>query len=529
MIVTALLVLGFWAGAGAKEKDAKEVAAQKKPKPKFTIGKQTTYVNGPLDEDGTIDYSAALNKRMRQGVTPANNANVLIWKALGPHPEGGTMHPEFFKWLESPAPPEQGDYFIDLYRFMKEERGMDLGKQGKQIDDQLEHCTHWPWTPKEYPDLAAWLKANDKPLAVAVAASKRTHYYSPLVTKRAKGGSSGLIGALLPAVQKCRALASALTARAMERVGQGRPQDAWQDLLATHRLGRLVARGGTLIEMLVGFALDAIAGQADLAFLESARLNAQQTESCLRDLQKLPPMPPLAGKIDLGERFMFLDCVMLLARGGIRALEGLSGGRPIKKSDPAAERFWREIDWDPALRTGNKWYDRMTAALREKERSNRVKKLKQIETDLKALKNKTVESGVLAQLVQGKGPARAVGQGIGDVLVTLLIPAVQKVEQAADRTEQLHTNRQLAFALAAYRLEHGHYPKKLDVLAPRYLAAIPPDLFSGKPLIYRPSAKGYLLYSVGVNGKDEGGRGYDDEPKGDDLSVRMPLPRRQRK
>jgi hypothetical protein len=26
---------------------------------------------------------------------------------------------------------------------------------------------------------------------------------------------------------------------------------------------------------------------------------------------------------------------------------------------------------------------------------------------------------------------------------------------------------------------------------------------------------------VGVNGKDEGGRGYEDDPPGDDLSVRM--------
>jgi hypothetical protein len=41
--------------------------------------------------------------------------------------------------------------------------------------------------------------------------------------------------------------------------------------------------------------------------------------------------------------------------------------------------------------------------------------------------------------------------------------------------------------------------------------------------------KGYLLYSVGVNGKDDGGRQFDDDPPGDDLSVRMPLPELKRK
>jgi hypothetical protein len=70
---------------------------------------------------------------------------------------------------------------------------------------------------------------------------------------------------------------------------------------------------------------------------------------------------------------------------------------------------------------------------------------------------------------------------------------------------------------------------KLEALAPKYLAEVPGDLFSGKPLIYRPSEKGYLLYSVGVNGQDDQGRSYDDDPPGDDLVVRMPLPELRRK
>ena len=61
------------------------------PAPKLPLGKDTTYVTGPLDKDGYVDYAAALNERLGKGVTPANNANVLLWKALGPHPEGATM------------------------------------------------------------------------------------------------------------------------------------------------------------------------------------------------------------------------------------------------------------------------------------------------------------------------------------------------------------------------------------------------------------------------------------------------------
>src|SRR2546430_914313 len=66
-------------------------------KGKFTMSKETTFVTEPVDKDGYIDYVAALNDRLRQGVTPENNANVLIWKALGPRPEGTTLGSEFCK------------------------------------------------------------------------------------------------------------------------------------------------------------------------------------------------------------------------------------------------------------------------------------------------------------------------------------------------------------------------------------------------------------------------------------------------
>jgi hypothetical protein len=35
--------------------------------------------------------------------------------------------------------------------------------------------------------------------------------------------------------------------------------------------------------------------------------------------------------------------------------------------------------------------------------------------------------------------------------------------------------------------------------------------------------KRYLLYSVGPDGIDDEGRGKDDDPRGDDLRIRMPL------
>ncbi|HEY7314747.1 MAG TPA: hypothetical protein VH643_35695 [Gemmataceae bacterium] len=543
LIAVSLLALAFGVTASGEfafarpdekmAKDKKPDDKDKKHKPKFTINKETTYVAGPRDDDGTIDYSVALNLRLRKDVTPDQNAAVLLWKATGPRPEGRPMSAEFYKWLGIDAPPEKGDYFIPQNRYATEQLKIEPGPAFEAYTDEIGRAAQRPWTAKQYPRVADWLKANEKPLAVVLEATKRPQYFSPLVPTRSKKGSSGLIGALLPNVQKCRELAQALTARALLAIADRRLDDAWRDLLACHRLGRLVARGATLIEALVGFAIDTIASNADVALLERAVTDAKVDEKTirgwLRDLQRLPPMPSMAEKINLGERFMGLDSFMLIARGGLGALEGLSGGSP-KEENQMMKYTMDGINWDPALRLANRTYDRMVAAMRVKDRAEREKRLQRLEDDLRNQRKEAVKPENVGKLFLALGimPDKA-GERIGIIAMVLLTPAVRKVQQASDRSEQIQRNLHVAFALACYRREHGRYPDKLDALTPAYLKDVPQDIFSDEALIYRPKGKGYLLYSIGVNERDDGGRGYGDDPPADDLNVRMPLPELRRK
>ncbi|HMC65738.1 MAG TPA: hypothetical protein VKI65_12430, partial [Gemmataceae bacterium] len=507
--------------AGAEQADKKRDAAAKAHKPKFTISKETTYVTGPLDKDGYIDYAAALNKRLSQGVTPANNANVLLWQALGPQPDGKKMPAEFFELMGTKPPPERGEYFVDLYRYIIEHAKVDGYEDRKKIYDQIDPTRHRPWTPQQYPRIASWLKVNEKPLALVLEATRRPVCFSPLVPSKSDKGSSGLLGAFIPpGMQKCREMVNALTARAMLHAGQGRREEAWQDLLACHRLARLLGSGPTLIEGLVGVAIDSITVEADLALLASTDLSKKQIEDCLHDLQKLPPIRKPAAQVDVGERFLFLDIVMMAARRGPEYLEPFSGLGWPNIPDATAKKFWNTIDWGPTMRTGNQWYDRLVAAMRVKDRASRETELDKLETDFKMLKKKLADSP-LNEADLTKEPAKTLSKALGDILLTMFFPAVRRVQQSADRAEQMQNNLYLAFALAAYQRAHGRYPAKLEALVPKYLAEIPVDLFSGKPLTYRPSKDGYLLYSVGVNGRDDEGRGPLDDPRGDDLSVRM--------
>jgi hypothetical protein len=67
----------------------------------------------------------------------------------------------------------------------------------------------------------------------------------------------------------------------------------------------------------------------------------------------------------------------------------------------------------------------------------------------------------------------------------------------------------LALAIRFYRFDHhGHWPRSLDELTPKYLPAIPKDPFSpnASPFRYKPDAAGGpIIYSVGEDGIDDGG------------------------
>ena len=63
-----------------------------------------------------------------------------------------------------------------------------------------------------------------------------------------------------------------------------------------------------------------------------------------------------------------------------------------------------------------------------------------------------------------------------------------------------------ACALERFRLAHGEYPENLDALVPQFLETIPNDVIGGAPLHYRRATGGtFVLYSVGWNGRDDGG------------------------
>jgi hypothetical protein len=92
------------------------------------------------------------------------------------------------------------------------------------------------------------------------------------------------------------------------------------------------------------------------------------------------------------------------------------------------------------------------------------------------------------------------------ILSAMFLPAVK---MTLTREAQCFVNIHLttvALAVERFRLAHGRLPENLNELVPQFLSAVPSDPFDSQPLRYHRLAKGYVIYSVGADGHDDGGR-----------------------
>lgn len=175
------------------------------------------------------------------------------------------------------------------------------------------------------------------------------------------------------------------------------------------------------------------------------------------------------------------------------------------------------VAWDYGLRLANSLMDQAADVCRQPTRKARRIASDKFDQKIRQL---VVESRSTS--MQLFSPRLAAAQRF----VLMIVPAFMAAREAEDRALMQLELTDLAFALAAYHADHGAYPVKLDELVPKYVKAIPKDIFNDDAdLYYTWQDDGYLLYSFGPNGTDDGGKGREDCKAGedwDDLVVRIP-------
>ena len=93
------------------------------------------------------------------------------------------------------------------------------------------------------------------------------------------------------------------------------------------------------------------------------------------------------------------------------------------------------------------------------------------------------------------------------ILAKMLLPALSNIQEKAIHIQVKLELAKTAVDLERFYLEHGRYPDALSELSPTFRAAPPMDPMTRQALAYRKSSEtGFEIYSVGMNGVDDGGR-----------------------
>jgi len=492
--------------------------------PEIIISPETTFLTGPLDADGNVDYAAALNEMASEGVTPENNAVVLLVQAMGPEwgvtevfgpgeRKARSLPSEFYKNMGISKPPTDGDYFVDLHDFCKTKENREdvaAGTISDTVHDQLDVAIIRPWESEQYPHLAEWLKQNEKPLELIAEASRRSRCHVPLE-------SGKLLGRTAIAIDGFWCVIEAFCVRAMLRASAGDVEGACADVIAGRRLAALVRQHPTTFANLSYVILESVTCRTQRALVHFCDLPEEWYERLAQPCSDMPPGRSLAGLLATGTRFEALQIATTLARGADAELR--------REMEDANVR--EPHDWNDVLRQINGHFDHLVTAALEAEISPRLDLLRSIKNSQRPLTLNPRRIPVVHGLLDFIG-VKHHGKQPTDPLDFCIPVTVYWAQSTSDTGKIRRDFARLALYLGAYRADHGQYPAKLADLVPDYLPGLPKDLYAPGPYRYRLTSEGCLLYSVGLNGQDDNGRNamYEMDESlpadADDIPLHMP-------
>ena len=93
-------------------------------------------------------------------------------------------------------------------------------------------------------------------------------------------------------------------------------------------------------------------------------------------------------------------------------------------------------------------------------------------------------------------------------MLMVTMPAFARLAEKLAVAEARRNVREGLVRLAEYRIRTGSFPRMLDDAGGGPLH----DPFTGRPLLYRRTDRGFVLYSVGEDPKDDGGKGERTGP-----------------
>ncbi len=484
---------------------------------------------------------------------------MALWQTVGPKQIDKNIRKRYFEMLGVAEPPEEGDYLVWPEDVPKYKEAAKLPENNKEMPfsekvwmDQYNQATRTAWSKEDYPIWAAVVERNEKPLKILADGLQRTRFYSPWVSSNDQADGSMLIGCVgspMTTITAMRNVAQFLAVQAMFQLHDGDVSGKWRNVMTLYRLERLYSQSPFVSDRLTISCLGDHARQTAVVLSQYEDITAEQARECQRQLRDLPAMRPIWELYNEAERCSQIEGLLIYADGddadnskifdSFDSIQSNYSHTVDPKHENRVKAFKRliaekDLDWTELLRRYNVWHDRLVQACKCRTCKSAAALLTTLKADTIYDANRSAD-WVLAEKPEAfsHGDPKIKAQRLAELaewpVVNLIPKALIRIEQKRQAYERMTL---LAFALAGYRAEHEkHYPKTLAELAPNYIDAIPHDPFSDDPLLYKSDGDGYLLYSVGMNGRDDGGFGQDNMPdsatedqkkESDDISIRTP-------
>ena len=404
--------------------------------PPLRISKETTYITEPLTSDGKrVDYFAAMEKlRYPPEMKTDDNGYRLIIRALGDATNDGrsaVASAQVYEKLGLDPAIEPTMTFVETYPFFQEycaTQGL-AEEQAARLAAELEAKVYHPWTLDELPMLKPWLEKNGPVLDLGGEAVRRPTFCSPLVRIEKDATLVEMTAAALSELQRTRQFARMLSARAYYRIGIGDIDGAIDDMTTCERLGRDMESRGTLVERLVGLAIEGIVASIGVAAIRESQPTKEQLQRLVDELNAIPPRSGM-DKTQLTERYYMLDWLQAMAMDNGSLASLFSAFESIKEFKPGIAAHL-SVDWNIVMR--------------------RVSALMDDWDSRRQLQPPSLWSPT--NLFIGARSRR-----VADLIAGLSIPSFQATREADRRTTCGSNLQRITLAMLIYEREHGTLP-----------------------------------------------------------------------
>lgn len=328
-----------------------------------------------------------------------------------------------------------------------------------------------------------WLEDNQPALNALREGSRRPGFWNEYRSDQTELNKS-LVEKAMEILPEYRHLAFAMNWQIRDEVDDGDVEAAFSDCVVLTKFGGHLQGHGLLIEQLVGIAIEGLANSVTFKLLDRIDVPADVLKSTYEQLYSQFNTQKPVISMEAEKVFWYDQIQRTFTDDGNGHGRMLAKGIPYVITDDWKKNLWRFVSFNYPDR-------QQVVADIDKYFQSFVDILSQTPWELH---DKNIYEQISNDI------------NITPLMLTLQTPAHQRVNQL---TWRLKTGREALLTVLAvmrYQKDKGRYPSGLnELLREGYLKKLPMDPYSEGPLVYKKSETGFIIYSIGMDLKDDGG------------------------